>query len=86
MTATLLELEDELTHLTLAPELGGSIVNWTVLSTGQPLLRLVQPHRRRWLRLPRWLAGPDAQQPDRSAAHPRQRLAKTVASGVAINQ
>jgi aldose 1-epimerase len=35
----LLELEDNLTHLTLAPELGASIVNWTVRSTGQPLLR-----------------------------------------------
>ncbi|WP_213939141.1 aldose 1-epimerase [Pseudomonas sp. dw_612] len=35
----LLELEDDLTHLTLAPELGASIVNWTVRSTGQPLLR-----------------------------------------------
>lgn len=35
----LLELEDDLTHLTLAPELGASIVNWTVRNTGQPLLR-----------------------------------------------
>lgn len=35
----LLELQDTLTHLTLAPELGASIVNWTVRSTGQPLLR-----------------------------------------------
>lgn len=35
----LLELEDDLTHLTLAPELGASIVNWTVRITGQPLLR-----------------------------------------------
>ncbi|MEB0048485.1 MULTISPECIES: aldose 1-epimerase [unclassified Pseudomonas] len=39
MPLTLLELEDELTHLTLAPELGASIVNWTLRSTGQPLLR-----------------------------------------------
>ena len=39
MSLTLIELEDELTHLTLAPELGASIVNWTVRSTGQPLLR-----------------------------------------------
>ena len=39
MAPILLELEDELTHLTLAPGLGGSIVNWTVRSTGQPLLR-----------------------------------------------
>ena len=38
MKPTLLELEDEFTHLTLAPELGGSIVNWTVRSTGQPLV------------------------------------------------
>ncbi|RON50273.1 aldose 1-epimerase [Pseudomonas frederiksbergensis] len=35
----LLELEDDFTHLTLTPELGASIVNWTVRSTGQPLLR-----------------------------------------------
>ncbi|MCK1789347.1 aldose 1-epimerase [Pseudomonas violetae] len=39
MPPTLIELKDRLTHLTLAPELGGSIVNWTVRSTGQPLLR-----------------------------------------------
>ena len=35
----LIELEDNLTHLTLAPALGGSIVNWRVRATGQPLLR-----------------------------------------------
>ncbi|MDY0832339.1 aldose 1-epimerase [Pseudomonas sp. SED1] len=35
----MLELEDNLTHLTLAPALGGSLVNWTVRSSGQPLLR-----------------------------------------------
>lgn len=40
----LLELEDNLTHLTLAPELGASIVNWTVRSTGQPLLRHSDAH------------------------------------------
>lgn len=39
MTPDLLELEDEFTRLTLAPELGGSLVNWTIRSTGQPLLR-----------------------------------------------
>ena len=39
MIPTLLELEDSFTRLTLAPELGGSIVNWTVRSSGQPLLR-----------------------------------------------
>jgi aldose 1-epimerase len=39
MKPTLLALEDAFTRLTLAPELGGSIVNWTVRSTGQPLLR-----------------------------------------------
>ena len=44
MMPTLLELEDELTHLTLAPELGASIVNWTVRSTGQPLLRHSDAH------------------------------------------
>lgn len=36
---TLVELEDDLTRLTLAPQLGGSIVNWTVRSSDQPLLR-----------------------------------------------
>lgn len=40
----LLELEDNLTRLTLAPELGASIVNWTVSSTGQPLLRHNDSH------------------------------------------
>ncbi|WP_017255543.1 aldose 1-epimerase [Pseudomonas tolaasii] len=35
----MLELSDHLTHLTLAPATGGSIVNWTVIATGQPLLR-----------------------------------------------
>ncbi|VVP03033.1 putative protein YphB [Pseudomonas fluorescens] len=44
MKPTLIELEDELTHLTLAPEIGGSIVNWAVLSTGQPLLRHNDSH------------------------------------------
>ena len=44
MAPTLIELEDELTRLTLAPELGGSIVNWTVRSTGQPLLRHSDTH------------------------------------------
>jgi aldose 1-epimerase len=44
MTPTLLELEDELTRLTLVPELGASIVNWTVRSTGQPLLRHCDRH------------------------------------------
>jgi aldose 1-epimerase len=39
MTPDLLELEDPFTRLTLAPELGGSLVNWTIRSTGQPLLR-----------------------------------------------
>ena len=44
MTPTRLELTDNVTHLTLAPELGGSIVNWTVRSTGQPLLRHNDTH------------------------------------------
>ena len=35
----MIELEDNLTRLTLAPAVGGSIVNWTVRATGQPLLR-----------------------------------------------
>ncbi|WP_236320703.1 aldose 1-epimerase, partial [Pseudomonas canadensis] len=40
----LIELQDNLTHLTLAPATGGSIVNWTVLATGQPLLRYSDAH------------------------------------------
>ncbi|MCP1418675.1 aldose 1-epimerase [Pseudomonas laurylsulfativorans] len=44
MSLTLLELEDEFTRLTLAPELGASIVNWSVRSTGQPLLRHADAH------------------------------------------
>lgn len=44
MTSATLELEDEFTRLTLAPELGGSIVNWTVRDTGQPLLRHTDAH------------------------------------------
>jgi aldose 1-epimerase len=39
MTPTLLSLEDGLTHLSLAPQLGGSIANWSVTASGQPLLR-----------------------------------------------
>jgi len=44
MKPTLLELEDEFTHLSLAPELGASIVNWTVRDTGHPLLRHADAH------------------------------------------
>ena len=39
MSSHLIELRDQFTHLTLAPATGGSIVNWTVIATGQPLLR-----------------------------------------------
>jgi len=39
MPTTLLTLRDSLTRLTLAPELGASLVNWVRLSDGQPLLR-----------------------------------------------
>ena len=35
----MLELEDALTHLSLNPAVGGSLVNWRVRATGQPLLR-----------------------------------------------
>lgn len=40
----LIELQDNLTQLTLAPATGGSIVNWTVRATGQPLLRPSDAH------------------------------------------
>lgn len=39
MTTALLTLEDHLTRLTLAPELGGSIVNWILRANGHALLR-----------------------------------------------
>ncbi|WP_040269582.1 aldose 1-epimerase [Pseudomonas rhodesiae] len=35
----MIELEDALTHLSLNPAVGGSLVNWRVRATGQPLLR-----------------------------------------------
>lgn len=34
-----LYLHDGITQLALAPRIGGAIVNWTVVATGQPLLR-----------------------------------------------
>ena len=39
-----IELNDKLTHLTLAPAVGGSIANWYALATGQPLLRHNDEH------------------------------------------
>lgn len=39
MPPTLLHLEDRLTRLSIAPELGGSIANWTLKASGQALLR-----------------------------------------------
>ncbi|EPJ2809784.1 MULTISPECIES: aldose 1-epimerase [Pseudomonas] len=39
MAVTELHLQDRLTRLSLAPELGASLVNWEVKATGQPLLR-----------------------------------------------
>lgn len=44
MSLTLIELKDQFTRLTLAPELGGSIVNWSVRASGQPLLRHSDRH------------------------------------------
>ena len=44
MSTHLIELSDPLTHLTLAPATGGSIVNWTIRATGQPLLRHNDEH------------------------------------------
>ncbi|CRM60398.1 aldose 1-epimerase [Pseudomonas sp. 58 R 12] len=44
MSSSFIELSDQLTHLTLAPATGGSIVNWTVHTTGQPLLRHNDEH------------------------------------------
>jgi len=43
MAVTQLHLQDRLTRLTLAPELGASLVNWEVMATGQALLRHSDP-------------------------------------------
>lgn len=39
MTPTLVELDDGITRLSLAPQLGASIANWSLRASGQPLLR-----------------------------------------------
>ncbi|MGE8466247.1 MAG: aldose 1-epimerase, partial [Pseudomonas putida] len=39
MAVTELHLQDHLTRLSLAPELGASLINWEVKATGQALLR-----------------------------------------------
>ncbi|WP_122359542.1 aldose 1-epimerase [Pseudomonas coronafaciens] len=39
MPVNVLILEDGLTRLSVAPEIGASIVNWTALASGHPLLR-----------------------------------------------
>lgn len=39
MSLQLLTLEDELSRVALAPEIGGSLVNWTLRANGRPLLR-----------------------------------------------
>ncbi|WDU64308.1 aldose 1-epimerase [Pseudomonas poae] len=44
MSSNFVELQDQFTHLTLAPAVGGSIVNWSVRATGQPLLRHSDEH------------------------------------------
>ncbi len=44
MPSNFVELQDQFTHLTLAPAVGGSIVNWSVRATGQPLLRHSDEH------------------------------------------
>jgi aldose 1-epimerase len=39
MQPQILTLEDGVTRLTLAPQIGGSIANWSVIASGQALLR-----------------------------------------------
>ena len=39
----MIELKDDLTHLSLNPAVGGSLVNWTVRASGHPLLRPNDP-------------------------------------------
>lgn len=44
MSVHIIELKDDLTHLTLAPSIGASLVNWSVRASGQPLLRHNDQH------------------------------------------
>ena len=44
MYSGLIELRDQLTRLSLAPAVGGSIANWHVTATGHPLLRHNDEH------------------------------------------
>lgn len=69
MTTALLHLEDNLTRLTLAPALGGSIVNWTTKACGQPLLR------------PSDQAAVDAATPRRLACYPLAPWSNRIANG-----
>ena len=69
MTTTLLHLEDEQTRLTLAPALGGSIVNWTAKNGGHPLLR------------PSDQAALDAGTPRRLACYPLAPWSNRIGSG-----
>lgn len=55
MPTTLLTLRDSLTQLTLAPELGASLVNWVRLSDGRALLRHTDETALATAN-PRWLA------------------------------
>ena len=58
MPTTLLTLRDSLTQLTLAPELGASLVNWVRLSDGRALLRHSEDVYKRQASIPRTSATP----------------------------
>ena len=80
----MLELEDALTHLSLNPAVGGSLVNWRVRATGQPLLRH-NDEQAIATGLPGKLGcyplAPWSNRIDRPAADPRLCLAAGVAGG-----
>jgi aldose 1-epimerase len=69
MAVTELHLQDRLTRLSLAPEVGASLVNWEVKATGQPLLR----HSDR----PRWPVAPTR----RLACYPLAPWSNRIAEG-----
>lgn len=69
MPPTLLHLEDRLTRLSIAPELGGGIANWMLKASGQTLLR------------PSDQSALDAGTPRRLACYPLAPWSNRIAGG-----
>ena len=69
MSTPLLHLEDRLTHLSISPALGGSLVNWTAKEGGHALLRHSDQ------------AAPEAGTPRRLACYPLAPWSNRIAEG-----